>query len=306
MKPTTPETGRLLFMRRSLGAGVITLIVTGLTIGLVSWDFKQSPGRYKQSANDTVPKTKSIEKEKKIRDLDEALDELNNAEMKIDMEKIQKEIDQAMKNVDMEKIKREVDIAVKEIDLDKIKKEVEASLSKVDMDQVKKEIEKAMSDVDYDKVKNEMAQALKEVDAAKIIQEVDASLARVDWEKIKTEMDEVKKIDMSKMETEMKKVNEEIEKMRPELKKEIEKAKVDVEKAKVELKEYKAFVDGLENDGLINKKEDYSIIHKDGELTVNGKNVSAEIYSKYRSFLEKHKKFRIKKEKDDFNIDLDD
>jgi hypothetical protein len=110
---------------------------------------------------------------------------------------------------------------------------------------------------------------------------------------------------MDKVGEEMKKVKEEMEKLGPQLKKEMENAKVEIEKAKVEMKEYKAFVDGLENDGLINKKQDYTILHKDGELTVNGKKVSTELYSKYRSFLEKHKNFSIKKEKDDFNIDLD-
>jgi hypothetical protein len=68
---------------------------------------------------------------------------------------------------------------------------------------------------------------------------------------------------------------------------------------------YKDFVDGLEKDGLLNKKEDYTIKHKNGELTVNGKKVSAEIYNKYRSFLDKHKELTIEKSKDNFNIDND-
>ena len=87
--------------------------------------------------------------------------------------------------------------------------------------------------------------------------------------------------------------------------KEMEKAKVEIEKAKVEIKEYKEFVNGLEKDGLLNKKETYTIRHKDGELTVNGKKVSTEINNKYRTFLEKHKKFTIEKSDDDFDIDMD-
>ncbi len=46
----------------------------------------------------------------------------------------------------------------------------------------------------------------------------------------------------------------------------MEKAKEKIEKAKAEMNEYKEFVDGLEKDGLINNKEDYTIKHKDGEL----------------------------------------
>ena len=91
----------------------------------------------------------------------------------------------------------------------------------------------------------------------------------------------------------------------PKLEKEMEKAKVEIEKAKVEIKEYKSFVDGLDNDGLINKKEGYTLKHKDGELFINGKKAAEQTYNKYRSFLEKHKKFSIDKSDDDFDIDMD-
>ncbi|HEX5652902.1 MAG TPA: hypothetical protein VFX58_07505, partial [Chitinophagaceae bacterium] len=71
------------------------------------------------------------------------------------------------------------------------------------------------------------------------------------------------------------------------------------------MKEYKEFVDGLDKDGLINKKENYMIKHEDGVLTINGKKAADNVYSKYRSFLEKHKKFNIEKSEDDFDIDVD-
>jgi hypothetical protein len=115
----------------------------------------------------------------------------------------------------------------------------------------------------------------------------------------------VKEIDMKQVEKEMEKVKEEMKKLKPELEKEMEKARVEIEKAKVEIKEYKEFVNGLENDGLINKKEGYSLKHKDGELFINGKKATEETYTKYRSFLEKHKKFNIKKGDDDFDINMD-
>jgi hypothetical protein len=91
----------------------------------------------------------------------------------------------------------------------------------------------------------------------------------------------------------------------PKIKKEMEKAKVEMEKAKAEMKEYKGFVDGLDNDGLINKKEAYTLKHKDSELFINGKKATEQTYSKYRNFLEKHKKFNIEKSDDDFDIDVD-
>jgi hypothetical protein len=279
MKPTKFTTGRLL----------LALLITGLTIGLVSWDHKQSPGRFKQSVNDTTPKTKNGDREKKIRDLDDVLEELNNADMKVNMEKVQKEIEEAMKKIDGDKIKMEIDKAMKEVDMEKIKKEVQESLAKVD----------------FDKIKTEIAEAMKDIDAAKIQKEMQESLAKVDWDKAKAEIDRVKDIDMEKVDEEMQKVKEEMKNLGPKIEKEMEKAKAEIEKAKVEIKEYKEFVNGLENDDLINKKEGYDLKHRDGELYINGKKASEQVYNKYRSFLEKHKKFNIKKGDDDFDINMD-
>ena len=103
----------------------------------------------------------------------------------------------------------------------------------------------------------------------------------------------------------MKKLSEEMKELGPKLEKEMQKAKVEIEKAKVEIKEYKEFVTGLESDGLINKKEGYTLKHKSGELFINDKKASEQTYNKYRPFLEKHKKFNFKKDDDDFNIDMD-
>ncbi|HEU4633658.1 MAG TPA: hypothetical protein VFS22_06720, partial [Flavisolibacter sp.] len=71
------------------------------------------------------------------------------------------------------------------------------------------------------------------------------------------------------------------------------------------LTSYKSFIDGLDKDGLINKKETYTIEYKGGELTINGKKQPGEIVSKYSDFLKGHKDFTIKKDEDNFNIDND-
>jgi hypothetical protein len=233
---------------------VLILLIAALSITLLSWDFKQSPVRPKQNttASDTVPNDRN----KKIRNLDDVLDNLDAAEMKLNMEQVQKEIKDAMKNIDMEKIKMEMDKAMKEVDMEKIKKEVQESV------------------------------------------------AKIDWDKMKAQLDEAKMINTEKLQKEMKEVQKNLEKIGPQIQKELDKAKEKVEKAKAEMKEYKEFVDGLEKDGLINTKEDYTIKHKDGELIINGKKASDEVYNKYRSFLEKHKTFTIEKSGDDFNIHL--
>ncbi|HEX7903361.1 MAG TPA: hypothetical protein VF487_05740 [Chitinophagaceae bacterium] len=273
MKPGT-------FASRRLWLPVLAI---GIIVALASWDFKQTPVGYQQqdhSPTDTTPKKKKTVTEKKVRDLDDVIDELDAIDIQKEMEKAQLGMAKALKEIDDEKIRMTVEKAIREVDFSKIKLD----------------IEKAMKDIDMQKIQTE----------------VQESLAKVDWNKMKLELEEAKKIDFTKMEQEMKNMKEELSKIRPQLEKELanvkvdmEKAKGEIEKAKAEMKEYKEFVDGLDKDGLINKKGNYTIKHADAELTVNGKKVSTEVYSKYRSFLEKHKKFSIEKTDDDFDIDMD-
>lgn len=251
--------------------------VACFSIILLSWGAQKQTHQQKseQSITDTVPKNKA---DKKIRDLDDVLDELDRAELKVDMEKVNEQLKEAMKQIDMAKIQMDLDKAMKEVGMEKVKTEIE--------------------------------RATKEIDAAKIEKEVKESLASVDWEKmnkqIKEQMEEVKKIDMSKLDADMKKLEIEMNGLGPKIEKEMENAKASIEKAKAEMKEYKSFVDGLEKDGLINKKEGYTIQHKNSELIINGKKQPADVYNKYRTFLKKHEKLTIKKSDDDFNIYNDD
>jgi cytochrome oxidase Cu insertion factor (SCO1/SenC/PrrC family) len=129
-------------------------------------------------------------------------------------------------------------------------------------------------------------------------------------EKINTQineaLDQVKKIDLSKLDAEMDHLKIEMKDLGPRIENEMQKANISIEKAKAGLKEYKVFIDGLEKDGLINKKEGYTIQHKNGDLIINGKKQPAEVYNKYSKFLQNHKKFRIEKSDDDFNMSNDD
>jgi translation initiation factor 2 beta subunit (eIF-2beta)/eIF-5 len=146
---------------------------------------------------------------------------------------------------------------------------------------------------------------MKEVDMSKMKEEMDKAMKEVDMAKIKQQLDEVKNIDMKQLQEEMQKLQGQLKDLQPKIQEELEKAKLDVEKAKEEIKEYKSFVDALDKDGLINKNKEYSIEHKDGELIINGKKQPADVYNKYRSFLEKHKKFSMKKSADDFDLNND-
>ncbi len=115
---------------------------------------------------------------------------------------------------------------------------------------------------------------------------------------MRKELDQLKKTEFAQIENELKK-------MKPEIEKSMKEAKKSIEKAKVELKQYKGFVDGLEKDGLINKNDPYTIEHKDGTLKINGKTQPTSVYDKYKSFLEKHKAFSLKKDAEDFDLDVD-
>lgn len=250
---------------------VLAALILLSTVALLSWDRHQAPRQQQQtSGKDTIPQ----QRERKVRDLDEALAELDEIDFKIHIEKAMASVAEAMKQVDAQKLQLEV--------------------------------QKAMQEVNMEKVQEDIKKAMKEIDFNKIQAEVQESLAKVDWNEIKEEMNKAKQIDFAELEKEMQKVKEEMKKIEPQIKEELAKAKVEIEKAKEEVREYKNFVDGLEKDGLLNKKEDYTIRHKDGKLTINGKEVSPQIYSKYRSFLEKHKELRIEKNADNFHLDRDD
>ncbi|HJS54818.1 MAG TPA: hypothetical protein VJ765_09750 [Chitinophagaceae bacterium] len=268
----------------------ITLAVAAVVISsafiLSSWDIKNTYAPWNDDEyqnSDTIPG-----KEKKIRDLDDVLDELNNVDLKIDMEKMQRELNDAMKKLDVQKIQLDIEKAVAGVDFEKIKKEMEQSMSKIDFSHIEKE----------------MANAMKEIDAEKIQREVQQSIEKINWDKMKIELDRVKEIDMKQMQLDMEKVQAELSRIGPGLERSMEKAKLEIEKAKEEMKEYKEFVDGLEKDGLINKKE-YTIKHNNGELFINGKKASDATYNKYKTFLDKRKKFTIEKSDDDFNINID-
>ena len=254
----------------------VTAIAFTSVIVLASWDFNPLASPFYNekrisSAADTIPKKES--RERKIRDLDDVLDELNAVDMKVNLDKIQKEITESLKKIDAQKIQLDVEKAIREIDVQKIQKEVQESLAKIDFEKIK--------------------------------QEVNESVAKIDWDKMKAELDHVKEIDRKKMELDMEKMKTGLSKIGPEIEKSMEKAKVEIEKAKAEMKEYNDFVDGLEKDGSLKRSEGYTIKHKDGVLFINGKKAGEATYNKYKSFLEKHKKFTIKKTDDDFNIDID-
>jgi hypothetical protein len=214
---------------------------TGLCAGLVAFNQKQQKPQVNAKPQvknlDTIPK----KKERKIINLDEALDDTYRKKIDIDIDNLN-----------------------------------------VDLSEISPLIEKEIANA-----KTEVNNAMKEIDAVEL----------------KKEIEEVKEIYPEKINADMKELNKALNNIKPDLEIGLKNIKIEMDKVNVELKEYKSFIDGLENDGLIIKKEGYTIKHKNGELIINGKIQPAGVYSKYRGFLEKHKTVNIENSGDDFNID---
>lgn len=168
--------------------------------------------------------------------------------------------------------------------------QIQEAMQKIDFDKLKLELAE-LSDKQKEEIRLSMKKAQEEMERIGPKLEKELAKAREELEK-----------QQPKMKEEMRRAKEEVEKMGPKLQEELEKAKVDIEKAKKDLQEYKSFIDGLDADGLINKKNGYRIDYKDGELKINGELIPAVKYKKYNSFLEKHPTLEITKDEDGFNI----
>lgn len=235
------------------------LVSATILLGFTFTSWKQSTIDTPRSIQDTTPS----KKEKKTVDLDQALDELDNA--KADVEK-------SMQNIDWDKMNADMKEAMKNLD--------------VNMKDMQENLKKSLSEIDVEKMKHDVNEAV----------------AKIDWDEIKRNMDKAKDIDLDKVRAEVETAKAAIEKEKPAIEKSMRDAHESIEKAKVEMRAYQAFIEGLEKDGRINSKEGYTIENKNGQLIINGKQQPASVYNKYRTFLEKNKKLTIKKDKDGLHI----
>ncbi|HET7896882.1 MAG TPA: hypothetical protein VFL47_04415, partial [Flavisolibacter sp.] len=244
----------------------LPLLILGSGL-LLSVAFAQTTRSHQKPVRtDTVPT------QKKIRDLDEALAEIDRGEI---------EMQKAMKEIDQEKLESEVRLAMKNMDKD--------------MAKMKEDLAKAMKEIDMQKINLDVEKAMKDIDCEKLKQEVTASLSKVDMEKMKADLEKTKAIDLSKM-------KEELSQIQPQVEKAMKEAKVSIEKARQEITAYKNLVNALDKDGLLNKNEPYTIEYNNNELTVNGKKLSVEQTKKYSQFLSGKDKFTLQKDEDGLNI----
>lgn len=191
-----------------------------------------------------------------------------------------REFDKLVQHMDNENLKMQQELS--NIDFEKIHKEIAASLDKVDFDKIKMNIDRAMKDVDFAKIENGIKTAMKEIDWSKMNAEVKASL-----QDAKKEME---KVDMQKIKLEIEKAKLEIEKSKSEIKKinvdEIMKnAMAGIAKAKDELRLTKDMFNRMENEGLINQADGFTIEYKNKTLLINGKKQPDSTRDKYLPYI---------------------
>src|SRR5689334_20637890 len=67
------------------------IAVLFLSVALVSWGH-QPTGKYKQPVNDTTPRKKTMEGDRKVKDLDDVIDELDKADRELNGDKMAEKI----------------------------------------------------------------------------------------------------------------------------------------------------------------------------------------------------------------------
>src|SRR5947209_14829472 len=128
-------------------AVIIALVITGL-----AW--QTNPGKGSQAKTDTIP-----DRKKKIRDIDDAINELDKAKVEVDRE---------LKNMDWPKINEDIRVSIKDIDVQKIKVEVANAIKNIDMVKIQADVQQAMKDIDVAKIQAQVNESLKDVAVEKI------------------------------------------------------------------------------------------------------------------------------------------
>lgn len=183
-----------------------------------------------------------------------------------------KDIDLAME--ELENAMKKLEIEMKQIDMGKIEREIKESMSKVDMKKIQEEIKASMDKINWSKIKEDVDKSLKEAEV---------SMKQIDFSKMEKEMADLEQ-KLSKQNFDIK-IN--AEKIKREVEEGMQKAKEGMEKAKIELKRMQEFTDELEKDGLIDKKKGYKVHLKNGELYINGTKQSKETSDKYKQYYKK-------------------
>jgi len=274
---------------------LLSVICIGAIIfTLVAWA-GNPPSAKEKPTTDTIPAKERSFKEKKVKDFDREIKQLEDASSDVedlkskDWDKIRREIEESIDKIDFDKIKLDAQKAIRDIDVEKIQREVEESISKIDFDKIEKEIRLALKDV-HVKFDKEELEGLKE-ELKKARKEIHEELNK---QELRKDMEKFKKLDLKDLESELEEARKEIEKAKSEIdldrldmKKEMEDAKIDIQEAKKELKGYQEMIYEMEEEDLLNTGDDYKVSFINDELYINDKRQPDSTTEKYRNYFKK-------------------
>ena len=111
---------------------LIMLAVVGIaTLAFISWDNPhQQHYQQAQDESDTIPG----KRDRKVRDLDEAIQELEEVNIDMEIENAMKEVSKALKELDVQKAQLDVQRAMKEIDMVKMKADIDKAMKEMARD----------------------------------------------------------------------------------------------------------------------------------------------------------------------------
>lgn len=261
-------------MKRNILLKKVPLLLLASALVLTVAYAQTTKGAGKTGGEDTVPA-----KQKKIRDLDDAL---------LDLDRGEAEMQKALQEINGEKMEREMRAAMKnmEVDMTRMKAEIARAMKEIDVQKINVDVQKAMEEVQREAGR---------INGEKIKEQTAEALARLDAEKMRTEWQKANGADLDKLRMELNKI-------RPEMEKAMQQAKKDIEKARQEINSYKELVHALDKDGYLDKDAAYKVEYKAGELTVNGKKLPADAVRKYNEFLSGKREFTLHQGEDGLHI----
>jgi len=255
-------------------------LAAALVIGAVTMSFQDSflmnqKFDLSQNLKDTVPE-KNFEGNFKMKDFDN----LNET-----IEKSMEAAQSALKNIDLTSLQKNIDASLKNINMDEIMKNVQTSLKNIDLDKMMAEVKNSLKDINWKETEGTINSAMKEAQAE--IEKAQVEIKNINTEEIKKEIENAK-LEVEKSKDAFKHID--MDKLMKE-------AKEGADKAKQSLSRTKAMFTEMENDGLINTKDGFTIEYKDKDLYINNKKQSEQVTDKYRKyFTEGHFKITIDKD----------
>jgi hypothetical protein len=280
-----------------LRKGAVALLLGGLLFSFANWQTK--PGDSKTTLQDTIP-----QRSKKVRDIDDALSDLERGRAELDRtlknRDWERDMEQSLRSVEIntDEMQGQVRRAMKELSHEHMQEQLDRAMAQLDELKHNKDFER-LQNVDAEALSEQVGQALRQIDVEKLRSEVDRAMAQMDTKGMRRNLEHMK-------EAELPRVREELERVRPRIEESLERAHEGIDRAKKELTNYKNLIDALDRDGLIKKDSHYRIQWVEGELIINGKKQPEDVRNRYQEYLKDQQDFRLKKDEDGFNIQKGD